>query len=47
MVDKIVTLPRARIGVAIGRIDVETSAAVDLALRRFLNLPAYPGAGGL
>ena len=38
MVDKTTTVPRAKVGQRIGRVDAETLRAVDGAMRGFLNL---------
>lgn len=40
MVDKAVTLPRAKIGQAIGHADARAMRAVGVAFARFLGLPA-------
>lgn len=38
MIDKVMTVPRARLGRTIGKADAATVAAVDEALSRFLGL---------
>jgi mRNA interferase MazF len=38
MVDKATTVPRAKLGARMGRVDAATMAAVDQALRGFLGL---------
>jgi mRNA interferase MazF len=38
MVDKVTTVPRARIGTRVGKVDAPTLQAVDQALRGFLGL---------
>ncbi len=38
MIDKLLTLPRTKIGERIGRLDATTMRAVDLALARILGL---------
>ena len=38
MIDKAMTIPRAKVGEVIGRADADTMSAVDAALGRFLGL---------
>lgn len=38
MIDKAVTVPRAKIGQRIGRVEIDTLQAVEVALARFLGL---------
>jgi mRNA interferase MazF len=38
MIDKVVTVPRPKVGRAIGRLDRATMGEVDIALARFLGL---------
>ena len=42
MADKSTTIPRAKIGSVIGRLDAASVALVDRALRGFLGLSSYP-----
>ncbi len=40
MIDKIMTIPRGKLGQTIGKADAATMAAIDQALSRFLGLAA-------